>query len=90
MFSDVTMSYEKFRDEIYSLYPRVQCKCNFTTIDIRHLVDEQKEVKLINDINDYSLFYVKALPMLKGLLAKSRVTFTEVNAILADILDRSL
>ena len=44
----------------------------------------------MNDINDYSLFYVKVMPMLKGLLAKSRIDATAANAYLAKVLHPAL
>ncbi|KAM5538508.1 hypothetical protein V8D89_007841 [Ganoderma adspersum] len=90
MFADTTATYDEFQDEVYSLYPGVKRTHKFTMINIHCLVAEQQVDKLINDINDYSLLYVHALPMLKSLLAKSRVTFLQVNGFLAEVLDPTL
>ena len=89
-FADLTANYDKFQDEVYSLYPGVKRTHEFTTLDVRRLINAQRKDKIVNDINDYSLFYVKAMLMLKGLLAKSRIDATAANAYLAEVLHPAL
>nr|VWP00813.1 Uncharacterized protein [Ganoderma boninense] len=89
-YTEVTKTFEQFKTEVYTLYPGVKRSREFTTDDLRRIVREQRAEKRISDINDYSRFYVKALPMLKNLLAKSRITHTEANSFLAEVLEANL
>ncbi|PIL23946.1 hypothetical protein GSI_13697 [Ganoderma sinense ZZ0214-1] len=89
-FTEVTKNYTDFQDAVYALYPGVTKDCEFTTTDVHRAIDEQLRVKYINDVNDYSRYYVKLRPMLANLLKKSRITNLEANQFLADALDPSL
>ena len=95
-YRDDTKTFDDFKAEVYKLYPNVRSTREFMTDDLRRLIREQleknqeKKKSKILDIDEYTCFYVRALPMLRDLLAKSRITHTEANSSLAEVLDPSL
>ena len=75
-FTDVTMSYQKFVDAMYKLYPGLDIERCWSIGDMEKLVGEASRVG-ISSLADLGKYHREFIAMTTFLIAKNRISATE-------------